>query len=66
MRKRFDDNDALPAEELIASFGEAQIVRARDDKFEIRGGSAEEQVRAREWMEMFLMPPKSSGPAQRH
>jgi hypothetical protein len=65
MRKRFDDNDALPAEELIASFGEARLVKTRDDKFEIRGGSAEDQAQAREWMEMFLLPPKSSGPAQR-
>ena len=63
MRKRYYDIDARPAEELIASFGEAEIVRTRDDKFAIRGGSAEDQARAREWMEQYLLPPTlTSGP----
>ena len=66
MRKRFYDIDARPAEELIASFGEARILRTRDDKFQIRGGSPEEQARARKWMAMFLAPPRfTDGPQPR-
>ncbi len=41
--------------ELIASFGGAEIVRYLDGSFEIRGGTDQEQLRARNWMRQFLV-----------
>jgi hypothetical protein len=40
--------------ELIASFGEARILRDLDGKIEIRGGTTADQARAHDWMKQFL------------
>ncbi len=42
-----------PQEELIATFGQAQLVRTLDGKSELRGGTAEDRQAAREWISMF-------------
>ncbi len=42
-------------QELIASFGGAEIVKNLDGSLEIRGGTQEEQVRASAWMHQFLL-----------
>jgi hypothetical protein len=39
--------------EVIASFGDAQLVRYRDGKCELRCGSKEDRLAAREWISMF-------------
>ena len=57
MRKRYYDNAAPPREELIASFGEAQILKHLDGKLEIRGGTEQEKAEARAWIKQFLTPP---------
>ena len=57
MRKRYYDNAAPPSEELIASFGDAQILRDLDGKLEIRGGTEPEKTEARAWIKQFLTPP---------
>ncbi len=44
-------------QELIASFGGAEIVKNLDGTLEIRGGTQDEQERAYAWMHQFLMPP---------
>jgi hypothetical protein len=36
-----------PQEELIASFGQAQLVRTLDGKTEFRGGTAEDRQKAK-------------------
>lgn len=41
-------------DELIASFGEAQLVRKANGRYEIRGGSAADHQRAKEWISLFL------------
>jgi hypothetical protein len=53
---RFKTIDWLkPAdEELIASFGEARLVRDLDGKFELRGGTAEDRTAAKEWISLFM------------
>ena len=66
MRKRHHDIHAPPPEELIATFGEARLVKTLDGKIQLRDGSPEDQARAREWMERFLLPPEASGPGQSH
>ena len=40
--------------ELIASWGEAELVRHLGDRYELRGGSAEDRQAAREWISLFL------------
>jgi hypothetical protein len=40
--------------ELIASWGEAELVRHLDGHYELRGGSPEDRQAAREWINMFL------------
>jgi len=42
-----------PAPHVIASFGQAQLVRMLDGKSELRGGTAEDRQKAREWISMF-------------
>jgi hypothetical protein len=40
-------------EELIASWGEAELIRYLDGKCELRGGSEKDRAEAREWMSLF-------------
>jgi hypothetical protein len=42
-----------PQEELIATFGQAQLVRTLDGKSELRGGTTEDRQKAAEWISMF-------------
>jgi hypothetical protein len=39
--------------EVIASFGDAKLIRFLDGKMELRGGSGDDRTAAREWMSMF-------------
>ena len=40
--------------ELIASWGEAELVRHLDGRYELRGGMPEDRQAAGEWISMFL------------
>ncbi len=42
-----------PQEELIAAFGQAQLVRMLDPKTGLHGGTAEDRPKAKEWISMF-------------
>lgn len=55
MKRQSHDIHAPPPEELVATFGEARLVKTVEGKIALRGGSAEEQAQAREWMERFLL-----------
>ena len=46
----FDRNQA----EVIAFFGQAKLVRTLDFKYELRGGSHDDRISAREWISLFL------------
>ena len=39
--------------EVIARFGDAQLIRFLDGRMELRGGSSDDRTAAREWMSMF-------------
>jgi hypothetical protein len=39
--------------EVMASWGEAQLIRYLDGKTELRGGSKQDLAEAREWMSLF-------------
>lgn len=40
--------------ELIAGFGQARLVKTLDCKYELRGGSHEDRLAAREWISLFF------------
>jgi hypothetical protein len=40
--------------ELIASFGQAKLIKQSDGRFELRGGSAEDHTAAHEWISLFM------------
>ena len=39
--------------ELIASWGEARLIKYLDGKTELKGGSDQDRAEAREWMSLF-------------
>jgi uncharacterized protein YehS (DUF1456 family) len=39
--------------EVIARFGDAQLIRFLDGKMELRSGRNDDRTAAREWMSMF-------------
>ena len=39
--------------EVVASWGEAQLIKYLDGRSELRGGSKEDRAEAREWMSLF-------------
>jgi hypothetical protein len=39
--------------EVIASFGQAQLVKYLDGKCELQSGSKEDRLAAKEWISMF-------------
>ena len=39
--------------EVVAAWGEAQLIRYLDGKTELRGGSKEDRLAAKEWMAMW-------------
>lgn len=66
MRRRYWLDFLRPRDEPIAQFGEAELVRRQDGRWEIRGGTLEDRKKAVEWVAMFLPrarfdPPRSSG-----
>ena len=40
--------------EVIASWGQAQLIKYLDGKVVLKGGSKEDRMEAREWISMFL------------
>jgi hypothetical protein len=53
MRRHFDDFQKRMEPELIASLGDAQIVKHLDGKVEIRGGTEQNRADAHAWMKQF-------------
>ncbi len=40
--------------EFIAGFGQAELVKTPDCKYELRGGSDDDRLAAREWISLFF------------
>jgi hypothetical protein len=40
--------------EVIASWGEARLLKYLDGKYELRGGSADDHTEAKQWISMFM------------
>lgn len=54
MRHRRYEMPEWAREELIASFGDAQIIKLLNGRLEIRGGTEAERAEARAWQQQFL------------
>jgi hypothetical protein len=54
MRSRSFFQDFKDEGELLASWGEAKLVKYLNGKVELRGGSKEDRIAAREWIAMFF------------
>jgi hypothetical protein len=50
------EKDRVRRFEVVAVFGEAQLVKQLNGKFEILGGNDADRSGAREWLEMFIKP----------
>ena len=53
MRRHFDDFQKRMEPELIATFGDAQIVKHLNGKVEVRGGTERDRTDAHAWMKEF-------------
>jgi hypothetical protein len=42
------------SERLIATFGKARLVGLADGSLELRGGQAQDQTAAKEWISLFM------------
>ena len=40
--------------EVVAGWGQAQLIKYLDGKVVLKGGSKEDRIAAREWISMFL------------
>ena len=47
-------NNKSLTEKVIANFGQAQLIRHFNGRFELRGGNRHDHGEAREWISMFL------------
>ena len=52
MTKRMTGEE--PVEILVATFGEGQLVRNANGRYEMRGGALSDLLEAREWASLFL------------
>jgi hypothetical protein len=52
MKNRLFDNGKADSEEIIATFGDAQLIRV-NDRLQLRGGSMAERAEALEWIALF-------------
>jgi hypothetical protein len=43
----------LDSGEVVATWGEAQLIRYLDGKTELKGGSREDRLSAQEWISLF-------------
>lgn len=40
--------------QVIASWGEAKLIKTVEGKYQLRGGSKEDLISAREWISLFM------------
>lgn len=53
MRFKYADWILRDTAEVVAVFGQAKLVRRLDGKTELRGGTAQDRVAAKEWIALF-------------
>jgi len=53
MRFKYADWIQRETDEIVAVFGEAKLVRRLDGKAELRGGTDQDRIAAKEWIALF-------------
>jgi len=53
MRFKYADRIQRETDEIVAVFGEAKLVRRLDGKTELRGGTDQDCITAKEWIALF-------------
>ena len=53
MRFKYADWIRRDTDEVVAVFGDAKLVKRLDGKTELRGGTDEDRVVAKEWIALF-------------
>jgi hypothetical protein len=54
MKLRTHDETRARGHEVIARFGEAALIKQPDGKWQLKGGSDEDRLSAREWISLFM------------
>ncbi|HRZ35129.1 MAG TPA: hypothetical protein P5534_02060 [Candidatus Paceibacterota bacterium] len=53
MKLKYADWIRQDTDEIVAVFGQAELVRRLDGKTELRGGTEQDRVAAKEWIALF-------------
>ncbi|HOY60800.1 MAG TPA: hypothetical protein PK640_21975 [Verrucomicrobiota bacterium] len=53
MRFKYADWIRPETDEVVAVFGQAKLVRRLDGKTELRGGTHQDRITAKEWIALF-------------
>jgi len=53
MRFKYPDWIRPDPDEIVAVFGQAKLVRRLDGKTELRGGTEQDRITAKEWIALF-------------
>jgi hypothetical protein len=54
MKLETHDEKRTRGQEVIARFGQAALIKQTDGTWQLKGGSAEDRLSAREWTSLFL------------
>jgi hypothetical protein len=54
MKNRIKQASVTRNERLITTFGQARLVRLADGSTQLRGGKAQDQTTAKEWISLFM------------
>ena len=63
MQTNFYGDDGDCDDNIIATFGDAQLVRHTSGQYELRGGAATDHTSAKEWISLFLHEAVVSSPS---
>jgi hypothetical protein len=54
MKLDYCDENQVRGQEVIARFGKAALIRRPDGTWQLKGGSDEDRLSAREWISLFM------------
>jgi hypothetical protein len=54
MKLRTHDETPARGQEVIARFGQAALIKQSDGTWQLKGGSEEDRLSAREWISLFM------------
>jgi hypothetical protein len=54
MKLKSHDENQVRGQELIAQFGKAALIKQPNGTWQLKGGSDEDRLSAREWISLFM------------